>query len=180
MASKKSRKTAAGQSRSRKSATAASQTSRAVRQQHIAQLLETHSITKQAELVKLLAQQGIKTTQVTVSRDLEELGATKFLSEQGQQVYTLEELPKPMSRTAREHLQRVLKEWVHKVEKSGNLVVLRTAPGAAHVAASAIDRSQHPSVLATLGGDDTVLVVVREAAKPVQLCNEFAALAELS
>ena len=61
-----------------------------------------------------------------------------------------------------DHLRRVLGEWVVEVAYSGNLVVLRTPPGSAHVVGSALDRSGLEGVLGTVAGDDTVLVVVDE------------------
>ena len=61
-----------------------------------------------------------------------------------------------------DHLRRVLGEWVVEVAHSGNLVVLRTPPGSAHVVGSALDRSGLEEVVGTVAGDDTVLVVVDE------------------
>jgi transcriptional regulator of arginine metabolism len=61
-----------------------------------------------------------------------------------------------------DHLRRVLGEWVVEVASSGNLVVLRTPPGSAHVVGSALDRSGLDAVVGTVAGDDTVLVVVDE------------------
>lgn len=156
-----------------------SKATRAVRRSCIAQLLESEGMTSQAKIVELLASQGIQTTQVTVSRDLEAMGAIKVPTEAGGFVYTLDEQAKTLSKTAQEHLQRVLKEWVHSADKSRDLVVLSTAPGAAHVVASAIDRSRHSGVLATISGDDTVLVIVQETYEPSRLRIELASLAGL-
>ena len=61
-----------------------------------------------------------------------------------------------------DHLRRVLGEWVVEVAHSGNLVVLRTPPGSAHVVGSALDRSGLEGIVGTVAGDDTVLVVVDE------------------
>jgi transcriptional regulator of arginine metabolism len=61
-----------------------------------------------------------------------------------------------------DHLRRVLGEWVVEVAYSGNLVVLRTPPGSAHVVGSALDRSGVDAIVGTVAGDDTVLVVVDE------------------
>ena len=61
-----------------------------------------------------------------------------------------------------DHLRRVLGEWVVEVAHSGNLVVLRTPPGSAHVVGSALDRSGLDAVVGTVAGDDTVLVIVDE------------------
>jgi len=132
------------------------------RQHRIAKLLESHAVTSQADLVELLAVAGVEATQATVSRDLEELGAVKVRVPGGDTVYALPELP--VHQVAPEdHLRRVLGEWVVEVAHSGNLVVLRTPPGSAHVVGSALDRSGFGGVVGTVAGDDTVLVVAAEA-----------------
>jgi transcriptional regulator of arginine metabolism len=130
------------------------------RQHRIARLLEHHAVTSQAQVVDLLAADGVVATQATVSRDLEELGAVKVRMPRGETVYAVpqfEERPAP-----EEQLKRVFGEWVVEVAYSGNLVVLRTPPGSAHVVGSAIDRAGLPDVLGTVAGDDTLLVVASE------------------
>jgi transcriptional regulator of arginine metabolism len=128
------------------------------RQHRVLRLLETHAVSNQAQLVGLLAEEGIEATQTTVSRDLEEVGAIKVRVPGGDTVYALPELP--VHQVAPEdHLRRVLGEWVVEVAHSVNLVVLRTPPGCAHVVGSALDRSGFDGVIGTVAGDDTVLVV---------------------
>lgn len=61
-----------------------------------------------------------------------------------------------------DHLRRVLGEWVVEIASSGNILVLRTPPGSAHVVASALDRAGLEGAVGTVAGDDTVLVVVAE------------------
>jgi len=132
------------------------------RQHRITKLLESQPVTSQAQLVALLADEGVDATQTTVSRDLEDLGAMKVRLPGGETAYALPELP--VHQVAPEdHLRRVLGEWVVEVGHSGNLVVLRTPPGSAHVVGSALDRSGAEGVVGTVAGDDTVLVVVDEA-----------------
>jgi transcriptional regulator of arginine metabolism len=132
------------------------------RQHRITKFLETQPVTSQAQLVTLLGQQGIEATQTTVSRDLEDLGAVKVRLPGGETAYALPELPAQQI-APEDHLRRVLGEWVVEVAHSGNLVVLRTPPGSAHVVGSALDRSGLEEVVGTVAGDDTVLVVVEEA-----------------
>ena len=96
-----------------------------------------------------------------MSRDLEDLGALKVRLPGGEGAYALPELPAHQI-APEDHLRRVLGEWVVEVSSSGNLVVLRTPPGSAHVVGSALDRSGWDGVLGTVAGDDTVLVVVDE------------------
>ena len=97
-------------------------------------------MTSQAQLVALLADEGVEATQTTVSRDLEDLGAVKVRLPGGDTAYALPELPVQQI-APEDHLRRVLGEWVVEVAHSANLVVLRTPPGSAHVVGSALDRS---------------------------------------
>jgi transcriptional regulator of arginine metabolism len=131
------------------------------RQHRITKLLEAQVVTSQGQLVALLADQGVEATQATVSRDLEDLGAVKVRLPGGDTAYALPELPVHQI-APEDHLRRVLGEWVVEVAFSANLVVLRTPPGSAHVVGSALDRSGLESVIGTVAGDDTVLVVVDE------------------
>jgi transcriptional regulator of arginine metabolism len=133
------------------------------RRQHlVAQLLSERQVTSQPQLVELLAEEGINTTQATVSRDLEDLGAIKVrLPGSGRAAYAIPELPKDQIAPS-EHLRRVLGEWVVDLKVSGSLVVLRTPPGCAHVVGSAIDRSGMAGVIGTVAGDDTLIVVADE------------------
>ena len=115
------------------------------RQHRIAKLLEAGPVSNQAQLVELLAGEGVSATQTTVSRDLEELGAIKVRIPGGETAYALPDLPTQQIAPS-EHLRRILGEWVVEVSRSGTLVLLRTPPGCAHVVASAIDRSGVPPV----------------------------------
>lgn len=131
------------------------------RQHRVARILAQQAVTSQAQVVDLLAAEGVVATQATVSRDLEDLGAVKVRSASGESVYAIPE--EPVSRpSSDDHLRRVMGEWVVEVGHSGNLVVLRTPPGSAHVVGSAIDRAGLAGVLGTVAGDDTVLVVATE------------------
>jgi transcriptional regulator of arginine metabolism len=148
------------------------------RQHRVAELLSVNAVTSQAQLVDLLAADGIGATQATVSRDLEELGAVKVRMPGGDTVYAIPE--QPHDRVAPEdHLRRVLGEWVVHVAHSGNLVVLRTPPGSAHVVASALDRAGLADTVGTVAGDDTVLVVAAERVGGAKVAKRIAAVAGL-
>jgi transcriptional regulator of arginine metabolism len=141
-------------------------------------MLEEHAVTSQDQLVELLAADGVVASQVTVSRDLEELGAVKVRMAGGETVYAIPELPK--DRFAPEsHLKRVLGEWLVEVAHSGNLVVLRTPPGSAHVVGSALDRAGLADILGTVAGDDTLLVVVSERTDGESVARRLSELAGL-
>ncbi len=136
--------------------------SKVQRQQTIAKLIGNHTVTNQPQLVDLLADEGIAATQATVSRDLEDLGAVKVRVPGGETVYAIPEY-EPARLAPEDQLRRVMGEWVAEVKRSGDLVVLRTPPGCAHVVASALDRSGMPGLLGTVAGDDTLLCVAEES-----------------
>lgn len=152
--------------------------SKTQRQHRIAKLLEEQAVSSQPELVRLLATGGVKATQATVSRDLEDLGAVKVRVPGGETVYAIPELAR--ERVAPEdHLRRVLGDWVVEVAASGNLVVLRTPPGSAHVVGSALDRAGLSEILGTVAGDDTILVVASEEAGGAEVAKRLSSLAGL-
>jgi transcriptional regulator of arginine metabolism len=134
--------------------------SKAQRQHRIGELLARQQVGSQATLVELLAEQGVEVNQATVSRDLEELGAIKVRVPGGESVYAIPERPREQV-TPVDHLRRVLSDWVVEADRSGDLVVVGTPPGSAHVVASAIDRNGLEGVLGTVAGDDTILVIAR-------------------
>jgi transcriptional regulator of arginine metabolism len=136
--------------------------SKVQRQQAIARLIQQHEVTNQPQLVDLLAGEGITATQATVSRDLDDLGAVKVRVPGGATVYAVPEFV-PERVAPLDQLRRVMGEWVADVSHSGNLVVVRTPPGCAHVVASALDRSGLDGLLGTVAGDDTMLCVANEA-----------------
>jgi len=131
------------------------------RQHKIAQLLADHAVTSQAVLVEMLADGDLPATQATVSRDLEDLGAVKVRTAGGESVYAVPEMARDQQ-APDDHLRRVLGDWVVEINRSGDLVVLHTPPGSAHVVASALDRSGLSGVVGTIAGDDTLLVIAQE------------------
>jgi transcriptional regulator of arginine metabolism len=151
---------------------------RTQRQHRILRVLQDQPVSSQAQLVQLLEAEGIVATQATVSRDLEDLGAVKVQIPGGSMAYAIPEMNRESTRS-NDHLKRLLGEFVVEVAFSGNLVVLRTPPGSAHVVASAIDRSSMPDTLGTVAGDDTVLVVCTESVSGAEIAARFGALAGL-
>jgi transcriptional regulator of arginine metabolism len=130
------------------------------RQQLLRELLTSADLRSQTEVRDALAARGVDAHQATVSRDLDELGAVKVRGADGSLVYRLAVDPGPGA--ARVRLDEVLQRFVTTVRHSGNLAVLRTPPACAHPVASAIDLAELDGVLATVSGDDTVLVVAEE------------------
>lgn len=142
---------------------------KSARQQLVVHLLETQEVRSQAELAEQLADNGFVVTQATLSRDLVELDAVKVRAPSGALVYAVpaeggDRAPAPPRETAAsEHrLARWCEELLVSAEANGNLVVLRTPPGAAQLLASAMDKAELAGVLGCIAGDDTVLVIARE------------------
>jgi transcriptional regulator of arginine metabolism len=148
------------------------------RQHRILRMLEDQPISSQAQLVQLLEAEGIVATQATVSRDLEDLGAVKVRIPGGAMAYAIPEYTRERA-PSDDHLKRLMSEFVVEVAHSANLVVLRTPPGSAHVVGSALDRASLGSVLGTIAGDDTVLVVCNETVGGGVVAAELAGLAGL-
>ena len=140
--------------------------SKTARHARITALIRERPVRSQGELGDLLAAEGLATTQATLSRDLEELGAVKVRGTDGSAAtYVIPEdghAPLRAAEQAPERLRRLLRELLTGADFSGNLVVLRTPPGAAQFLASALDRSGLPEVVGTIAGDDTILVVARQ------------------
>ena len=133
-------------------------TTKVQRQSTISRLIGDHEVTNQPQLIQLLAELGIEATQATVSRDLDDIGAIKVRVPSGNTVYAIPEFA-PDRLAPVDHLRRVMGEWVAEVACSGNIVILRTPPGCAHVVASALDRSRIDGLLGTVAGDDTLMCV---------------------
>ncbi|MEU1392027.1 MULTISPECIES: arginine repressor [unclassified Nonomuraea] len=145
---------------------------KAGRQAKITDLLQRKAVRSQPELAKLLAESGVEVTQATLSRDLDELGALKLRADDGSLVYALpgeggDRIPLTRTgggETPAARLHRIAEELLVAAEASANLVMVRTPPGAAQFLASAIDHADWESILGTVAGDDTILVISRDPA----------------
>lgn len=157
------------------------------RQRKIVEILQHHDVTSQSALLDKLADSGVNVTQATLSRDLVELRAEKMRSGSGVLVYTLppeggervhsyRHTPSENQYAAR--LPRLAEELLVSAEASGNLVVVRTPPGAAQYLASALDHSLIPALLGTIAGDDTIMLITRDAESGPVLATKLRELAE--
>jgi transcriptional regulator of arginine metabolism len=203
---------------------------KAARHAQIAGILEQAAVRSQDELADWLARRGVRVTQTTLSRDLEELGAVRLRGPDGALFYALPGvpggpgshpggltesmpgrgggadgggrvsepgvaagsaaagLPGQAGRTGPEHgglaaeprarLARAAAELLVAAEASANLVILRTPAGAAQFLASVLDHASWPSILGTVAGDDTVLVIARDPAGGEELAQALLRLAE--
>jgi transcriptional regulator of arginine metabolism len=154
------------------------------RQQRIIDLLSRHHVRSQTELAELLAESGVTVTQATLSRDLVELDAVKVRVPGGALVYAVPAeggdrtpVPAAESGASEARLARLLSELMVSAEASANLALLRTPPGAAQFLGSAFDKAAVPGVLGTVAGDDTVLVISRDADGGAALVQKLLALA---
>lgn len=127
-------------------------------------LVKSGRIASQSDLVKELKKAGFPVTQATASRDLEEIGAVR-----GRGGYTIADSDDgSMARS-----MPLPGDLILSVESSGNLAVVRTPPGGAQFLASSLDHSGLNSIIGTIAGDDTVLVVSRKASGGAELAKEL-------
>ena len=154
---------------------------KAGRQARIVAILAREQVHSQEQLANLLSQYGgVRVTQATLSRDLDELGVVRLRAADGALVYALPGDPGPAARQGGmpSRLARYLKELLTSAEASANLVVLRTPAGAAQFLASAIDHADWPEILGTIAGDDTVLVIASDPSGGDALATDFRRIAE--
>ena len=147
---------------------------RARRQKLIAEMIRSGTVSSQEDVTAKLAERGIAVTQATVSRDLDQMGAVK-VKRGGVLGYAL---PDQMADNdwAASRLQRILADWVQSVEAAGNLIVMKTPPGSAHLVGLALDQANLPEVVGTICGDDTLFLALRNGANPEAVARRFRTL----
>jgi len=140
---------------------------KAYRQGQILKLIRTKRVQTQDDLARELKDSfGIETTQVTLSRDIRELGLLK----------TTEGYRQVEAAPASPDLASIAGELLLDVRAAQNLVVLRTSPGNANALAVALDKQDWPDVVGTIAGDDTILVVAPDAAAAETLSKKLLGL----
>lgn len=145
----------------------------------IEHILDTQAITSQTELQTALEKVGIIAAQATLSRDLLELRATKVRDPQGRRVYALGGTSSPGAEEGPDvKLQRWAQDLLVAAATSEQIAVLRTLAGAANLLGSAIDSVRDDTVLGTVAGDDTIMVVCAGAQAASEFCEKMLALAE--
>lgn len=135
------------------------------RQDTILEIISMQSVSTQEELIMLLEQRDIKTTQATLSRDIQQLSLVKQRDEQGIIRYTL-----PIS-AAKE--KTLFQEAVLSVDYAMNTIVLKCRAGMAQGTCAAIDSVNHEGVVGTIAGDDTIFILVRSEADAKKLSKKF-------
>lgn len=139
------------------------------RQRKIIELIDRYSIDTQEELISRLADAGFVATQATISRDIRELKLVKTMTAGGIYKYV-----QPVrSETLAPKFNSALADSITHVDSAGNIMVIKTYPGMAQPVASCIDALGDEDILGCVGGDDTVLVVIRNAEHAGIMCDKI-------
>jgi transcriptional regulator of arginine metabolism len=146
------------------------------RQKAIADLIRAEPLGSQEEVTARLGAIGYSVTQATVSRDLDQMGAVK-VKRGGALSYAL---PDQLGANdwAAARLQRILAEWVLSIEPAGDLLVLKTPPGSAHLVGLALDQAKLDEVAGTISGDDTLFVALRDGVEAGIMASRFRKLSK--
>jgi transcriptional regulator of arginine metabolism len=143
---------------------------KARRQASILDIVDHEPLHSQEQLRRRLHRHGFDATQATISRDIKELGLVKRA---GDGAYQRPGVDTTNPATALAALERASAEFLRRVERVQQLVVIRTGVGQAQPLAIAIDRAQLPEAVGTIGGDDTILVIARDARRAATLVKRL-------
>ena len=149
---------------------------KANRQKKILELITEKSIETQEQLLKELHDCGYKSTQATVSRDIKELRIIKTLDGLGGYRYSVPRKNEGEKFDAR--FRVLFRECVTSMDYAQNLVVVKTMPGLGAAAGANIDALHMPTVVGTLSGDDTTLVIMRDSESAMDFCEEIRKMIE--
>jgi transcriptional regulator of arginine metabolism len=144
------------------------------RQAKILEIISNKNIETQEQLLAELQAEGFRGTQATISRDIKELRIVKELTSLGTYRYTTSVSDLGSSFSAR--LNTIFRECVISFDYAQNIIVVRTLPGLASAAGSAIDAMNLNTIVGTLAGDDTVMIVMRDTNAAATLCGEIKGL----
>ncbi len=125
----------------------------------IIELVQNYNIETQEDLTLLLKENGFDTTQATVSRDIKELRLIKVADENGRYKYAVKSSDDELKLSAK--FKTILEETVIRIDTSTSFVVIKTYPGMAQAAASAIDNMNWGEIVGTIAGDDTIFVALK-------------------
>ena len=133
---------------------------KARRQASLLEIIDREVLHSQELLRRRLHQRGFEATQATISRDIKELGLVKRSADGAYQRPGIEA---PNPETALAALERATADYLRRVDRVQQLVVIRTGIGQAQPLALALDRAQLPETVGTIAGDDTILIIARGA-----------------
>ena len=139
------------------------------RQRLIADFIDSENVSSQNQLKGLLKKNQILITQATLSRDLNELGAIKKRLKNGRLVYVL---PKNQDNNAQFKIaKKALEDFVLDVEPVSNQVVVKTTTAAAQVIAESIDNLFIDNIVASIAGDNVVLIISNDETKAKEVAK---------
>ncbi len=141
------------------------------RQAKIMEIISNQNIETQEQLQAALLKEGYRCTQATISRDIKEMRIVKELTNLGTYRYTT--TGSEISGTFSSRLNTIFRECVVGYDYAQNIIVIRTMPGLAAAAGSAIDAMNLSTVVGSLAGDDTVMVVMRDNNSAAAFCGEI-------
>ena len=137
------------------------------RQQKIIELIEKYDIDTQDTLIKKLSESGYNVTQTTISRDIRQLNLVKGVTAKGAYKYIVPTAA--VKENSVPILNSAITDSVTKIEAAGNIVVVKTFPGMANALAVCIDSIHHDNIVGSVAGDDTILLVVKDADRALEL-----------
>ena len=144
---------------------------KAQRQAKILEIISNTNVETQEQLLSALQSEGFRGTQATISRDIKELRIVKELTSLGTYRYTTS--GNEMAGTFSAKLNTIFRECVIGFDYAQNIVVIRTLPGLASAAGSAIDAMNLSVIIGSLAGDDTVMIVMRDSNAAAAFCGEI-------
>ncbi len=144
------------------------------RQAKILEIISNKNIETQEQLLAALQDAGFRGTQATISRDIKELRIVKELTNMGTYRYTTSS--SELSGSFSNRMNTIFRECVVGFDYAQNIIIIRTLPGLASAAASAIDAMNMSAVVGSLAGDDTVMVVMRDVNAAASFCGEIKSL----
>lgn len=144
------------------------------RQAKILEIISNKNIETQEQLLQELQDAGFRATQATISRDIKEMRIVKELTGLGTYRYTTSAGEVTGGFSSR--LNTIFRECVIGFDYAQNIIVIRTLPGLASAAGSAIDSMNLNIIVGSLAGDDTVIVVMRDNNAAAAFCGEIKAL----
>lgn len=141
------------------------------RQNQLLQIINEECIETQEQLLASLLARGIKCTQATISRDIKEMHLIKEPAGQGKYRYAVSAHRTRLNFA--DKLRTIFRESIISVDVAQNLVVIKTMPGLASAAGSALDGMEVNGKVGTLAGDDTVLLIMRDSMGAEEFCDEI-------
>jgi len=144
---------------------------KARRQSVIVDIIHRSPVRSQEQLRRSMRAAGFDVTQATLSRDIRDLGLVKGGADGAYQAPPVQ--PRPPQKNGQSMLDRAAAEYLTRVDQVQQMVLLRTGPGQAQLLGVAIDGAHLPEVVGTLAGDDTILVIARDARRARALVKRF-------